>query len=224
MRQAQVRRAALVAAWLGIAGAVPAVATDLAIGAKASTLGFGLDLTGRLTDTLNVRAGFHPLPTITHTGIDSDIEYEYKVQLLSAAAGLDFHPGGGGFHLSGGFVLNKNEVSAAASPASSYEIGGTHYTGAQVGSLSGDLKFKDLAPYLGIGFGNAVGAGKKIGIVLDLGVLFAGSPKVTLNANGPIAGDANFRRDLEEEQADVEDQLSDFKLYPVLSLAITYKF
>jgi hypothetical protein len=222
--QAKARRAALVAAWLGIAGVVPAGAADIAIGAKASTLGFGFDLTGRVADSLNVRAGFHPLPTFTRTGTDGDIEYEYKIQLLSAAAGLDFHPGGGGFHLSGGFVLNRNEVSASASPASSYEIGGTRYTGAQVGTLGGEIKFKELAPYLGLGFGNAVAAGKKIGISLDLGVVFAGSPQLELNATGPIAGDPGFRADLDEEEADVEDSLSSFKLYPILSLAITYKF
>jgi hypothetical protein len=93
-----------------------------------------------------------------------------------------------------------------------------------VGSLGGEIKFKDLAPYLGVGFGNAVAAGKKIGISLDLGVAFVGSPNLELNATGPIAGDPAFRADLAEEEADVEESLSDFKLYPILSLAITYKF
>ena len=217
-------RLAVAAALFMAAGGVPAGAADVAIGAKASTLGFGIDLTGRLARTLNARAALHPGPSYSHSATESDIEYEFEIQLLSASAGLDWHPGGGGFHLSGGFVLNRNEVDALARPTGNYEIGGTTYSSAQVGALRGTLAFKDLAPYAGLGFGNAVGSGKKLGITFDLGLVFAGSPKVDLAATGPIASNASFQRDLDEEEAEVEDEISTFKYYPLVSLAITYKF
>ena len=225
MSHTRVLSAAAVAAVLsGVAGTVPARAADVALGVKASTLGFGLDLTGRLSDRLNVRAGLHPGPSYTHTGRESDIEYEFDVQLLSAAAGLDWHPGGSGFHFSGGFVLNRNEIDAAARPTATYEIGGRTYTPAQTGSLLGTLNFKDVAPYAGLGFGNPVSPGKKLGVVLDLGLVFAGSPRVELSATGPVASDPQFQRDLEAEERDFEEEISQFKIYPLVSFAVTYRF
>jgi len=217
-------RGTLASAVLVFAGVVPGQASNIAIGAKASTLGFGVDLTGRLSRELNVRAALHPLPSFSYTGTESDVEYEFDVQLLSATAGLDWHPGGGGFHLSGGFLLNRNEVDAVGRAAGSYDIGGNSYSGAQVGSLRGTLGFKDLSPYAGIGFGNAVSPDKKVGIGLDLGVVFSGSPTVELTASGPISGNAQFQRDLDSEEQDLRKDLSEFKYYPIVSLVITYRF
>jgi len=218
------RAIAFAIAVLVVAGVVPAGAADVALGLKASTLGFGLDLTGRLAEGLNVRAGLHPGPSYTHTGTGGDIEYEFEIQLLSAAAGLDWHPGGSGFHFSGGLVLNRNEVDASARSTATYKIGDRTYTPAQTGNLLGTLNFKDLAPYAGLGFGNPVAPGKKLGVVLDLGLVFAGSPRVDLSATGPLASDPTFQRDLEAEERELEDSVSQFKLYPLVSFAVTYRF
>ena len=218
------RLTVLAAVVFAVAGVVPARAADVALGLKASTLGVGLDLTGGLSDRLNVRASFHPGPSYTHTGTGGDIEYEFEVQLLSAAAGLDWFPGGGGFHFSGGLVLNRNEIDAFGRSTTSYQIGDRSYTPAQTGSLLGTLAFKDVAPYLGLGFGNPVAEGKKLGVVLDLGVVLAGSPRVELSATGPAASDPTFQRDLEAEERELEDSLSQFKIYPLVSFAITYRF
>jgi hypothetical protein len=212
------------AAVLVFAGVVPGQASNIAIGARASTLGFGAEMTGRLSKEFNIRAALHPLPSFSYTGTESDVEYEFDIQLLSAMAGLDWHPGGGGFHLSGGLLLNRNKVDANGRAAGSYDIGGRTYSGAQVGSLRGKLTFKDLAPYAGLGFGNAVNPQKKIGIGLDLGVVFSGSPTLDLTASGPISGDAQFQRDLDQEERDAQDDLSQFKVYPIVSVSITYRF
>ena len=223
MRHSQIFRLAA-AAVFAVAGAVPASAADVALGVKASTLGLGLDLTGRLSERLNVRAGFHPGPSYTHTATAGDIEYEFEVELLSASAGLDWFPGDAGFHFSGGLILNRNEVDAAARSTATYEIGGRTYTPAQTGSLLGTLSFKDLAPYVGLGFGNPVSAGKRIGFALDLGLVLAGSPRVELTSTGSIASDPAFQRDLQAEEDELEDSLSQFEVYPLVSFAVTYRF
>lgn len=204
--------------------AVSAGAEGIAVGGGVGTLGFGVGLTGRLADTVNIRATFHPGPNFNYEGTSDDVEYEFDLRLLSAGGQLDFHPGGGGFHLSGGVLLNRNKLDAVGAPAGSYDIGDTTYTGAQVGSLRGAIEFKDASPYVGLGFGNAVGKGKRLGLVFDLGVVFVGSPEVDLSATGPAASDPGFQQDLAEEEQRVSDDLKAFKYYPILSLGLTYQF
>jgi len=62
----------------------------------------------------------------------------------------------------------------------------------------------------------------------DLGVLLQGDPNVTLAANGtavndPLIQDA-FQASLDAEISALEDDMSDFKAYPVISLSFVYNF
>ena len=101
-----------------------------------------------------------------------------------------------------------------------------------------------VSPYLGIGGGNAVAKGKGFGFWWNLGVVFSGSPNIELE--GELA-DAQVRDELDDESAevvertleevreakdeeieeqedDIQDALDFFKIYPVLSLGISYQF
>lgn len=211
-------------ACLVCSSAAQASAGGVAVSGEAGTLGFGVGLTGRLARTLNLRAVFHPGPTLSYSGTSGDDEYDFELQLRSAGGQLDWHPGGGGFHLSGGVILNRNKLDGTGTSPDSYTIGDNTYTVAQVGTLRSAIDFKKAAPYAGIGFGNAVGEGKHLGVVFDLGVVFAGSPRVALTATGPIAGNATFQQDLASEEQSLSDDLKAFKYYPVLSLALSYQF
>lgn len=81
-----------------------------------------------------------------------------------------------------------------------------------------------MAPYVGIGWGNAFGRSRRWGFVTDLGVAFTGSPDVALSATGTLASDPGFRADLAREEADLEDDLEDFKIYPVFSANLYFRF
>ena len=64
----------------------------------------------------------------------------------------------------------------------------------------------------------------------DIGVLFQGSPKLELHATGPINNptsplyDPQFAIDLEKERQSSQDDMSSFKWYPVLGIALEYRF
>ena len=120
--------------------------------------------------------------------------------------------------------MNNNEVNVLATPAGSYDIGGTTYSAADVGNMSGKIDFNSLAPYAGMGWGNALGKDKRWGIVFDLGVVFQGSPNVDLTTNGLLANNAGFLAKLAQEEQELKDELDEFDMYPVVSLGITYKF
>ena len=66
-------------------------------------------------------------------------------------------------------------------------------TGADVGTLRDSLGTDQIAPYFGIGWGNAVGSG--LGFALDLGVAHHGEPNFRFEATGPASSNAQFRAD-----------------------------
>ncbi len=59
---------------------------------------------------------------------------------------------------------------------------------------------------------------------LDLGVLWQGDPQVTLEVDGILGQDPGFQDVLETERQALEDDMSDFKAWPVISLGFVYKF
>lgn len=197
---------------------------DIALGVKAGTLGAGIEGTAGLLPGLNLRAGANAF-SIDFDADTSDIDYELEVDLLSFPVLLDWHPfKDSGFRISAGVLINQNEADAEASAQNSYTIGGTTYTPAELGTLTGKIDYNELAPYVGIGWGNAVGKDNRWSFSFDFGVVFQGEPNIDLKANGTMASDPTFQANLAEEKRKLEDELDDYKYYPVVSLGITYKF
>lgn len=198
-------------------------AEGTALTGRLGTLGGGLELTRSLSETVNARVGVNFF-TYEYTGEESDIEYEFDLNLFSASALLDWHPFGGVFRLSGGLVLNNNELDSTARPLEITAIGDVDYTPEEIGTLTGNIDFNNLAPYAGIGLGNAVAGDKKWGVVLDIGVMFQGTPDASLAADGLLSTDPAFLAELAKEEKDLQDELDTFKYYPVISFGITYRF
>jgi hypothetical protein len=217
---------------LGLLLAEPAGA-QVAIGGKAGTLGAGVELTVGLASQLNARLGLNGY-TYSDRREASGIEYDGEAELQTATALLDWHPGGRGFRLSGGFVYNNTEVRGSSLPPASglYEIGGVLVPAALVGTLDAKAEFDPIVPYAGIGWGNAVRGGGKWGFALDLGAIFQGKADVTLipriPANSPINTTPGARDALNillrREEADLEEDAADYDIYPVVSIGVTYRF
>jgi hypothetical protein len=135
----------------------------------------------------------------------------------------NYHPFEGNFRLTAGIMNNGNELKSQAKPTTGiYEIGGTIYTAAQVGTLRGTVDFKAMAPYLGPGWGKSPKSG--FGASLDLGALFQGSPSVNFTADDLIAGDPTFQANLAQEETNAQNEIDGFTLYPVISLGVNYRF
>ncbi len=114
----------------------------------------------------------------------------------------------------------NHKLDLSASGTGEQEIGGVPYDWENdIGTLSGSVKIDDLAPYVGIGWGNPLTGDQRWGFTCDFGVAFAGSPDVALSATGMVAS-----ADLERERRDIEDELEDFKFYPVISISFFYRF
>ena len=202
-------------------------AADTAMSLSAGTAGAGLHVTTKFTDSVNFRFGLNGFSyDFDESTDDADYDIDLKLQTLDML--VDYHPFSGSFRLTGGLVYNGNKLDAKAVPVGgSFTFNGTTYTAADVGDISGRIDFKKVAPYIGIGFGNAVAANKGWGFTADLGVMFMGSPKVNLASNnctatGTICSD--LANDLQSERDQLRDDAKDFRYYPVARVGLTYKF
>ena len=195
--------------------------------AKIGTMGVGGELSGSLIPNTRLRAGFNYLTWDFESTI-SDIDYDFETEFNSVPVILDVHPFGGTFFLSGGIYFNNNSVGVEGSlspntfPA---EYQAFDFLVDYV-SVTGDVEFMPVAPYLGIGWRTNSGE-SGWGFGVELGVLYQGSPDVTnLRVNAPV--DVNdieeVQQFLAEQEAEIEDELSWFEFYPVASAMLTYHF
>lgn len=193
-------------------------AQRVALGVKAGTLGGGAEVTAGLTETLNLRAGGSFLPYSLSGDYEDEVTIGYTADLKvqTASVVLDWHPFGNAFRMSGGAVYNGVQVDATATPAEGYTVKNRTFTKEQLGSLSGRVDYgSKIAPYAGFGFGNAV-RGSRIDFTVDLGVIYTNAPRLRMEGTGMIAPTA-------EQDRELEAALTDLKLYPVVSLGLSYR-
>lgn len=197
--------------------------TGFALGVKVGTLGFGADASVYLDDWVNFRASGAILPFSYKDTID-DIDFDLDVDFKTAMFLLDFFPfEGGNFRISGGVVLLDNSLTLDATPTDSEEIGDNVYTPEEIGTIDGYVDFDPVAPYIGIGYGNAVLPDASLTFVVDFGVVFQ-TYDIEVNASGTAAGDPTFQDDLAQLEKDIEDEVNRFKIYPVINFGIAYHF
>lgn len=194
----------------------------IGIAGRAGTLGIGVEVTQSVIPNVNVRGGLNWF-NYSFDGTESDVSYNIDLKLKSFTAMVDLHPFPLlGFRLTGGIVFNSNGLEMVSDQISAtVNIGGVDYNTGDVGTLNGIVDFKSTAPYLGIGWGNA--ASSRIGLAIDLGIAFQGSPQVELGATGQLRTDPDFQNRLRQEEQDLQDEISGFKYYPVVSVGLSFK-
>ncbi len=195
---------------------------------KAGTLGTGIDLTYNINEKINTRFNFNK-GKIGFDFEESGVDYSGNFNASTAGGLVDYYPNANDFRLTTGLYVNQNELNFSA-------VGGDGLTiGDSVPLLEGiqldlDVSFKKLAPYLGLGWGNAIKEGSDWQFDLDVGVLFQGSAESNLELSGtaydgllPVLQQA-LQDALIEEENNINDELKDFKLYPVISIGVGYRF
>lgn len=210
-------QAVLGAACFGLATA-NAGAMEMAVAAKLGTLGLGVEGTFGLTEHFNARLGFNRF-NYDRTEDISDIEYDLDLEWQSISLLADWHPFGNSFRFTAGLMNNGNELKGS-STSSGVTVGDTFYPGI---GLDAKLDFDSTAPYLGVGWGNALTAERGWGFNVDVGIMYQGSGNVTLTPTGPNASLVD-PADVAAEEQNFEDDIRDYKYYPVLSFGISYKF
>ncbi len=94
--------------------AMPAQAVDVAVGARISTLGLGLEAATGIAPDFNLRAVINGFNYDQDFEDDQDNEYEARLKLFTLGVMADYHPFGGVFRLTGGALSNGFKVSGIA--------------------------------------------------------------------------------------------------------------
>lgn len=212
----------IIVSFMAVFAAASAQAGGVAAGIKVGTLGIGADVTIGLHERFNLRANGNYMNFEYDDTID-DIDYTLDMDFKSGMALLDFHPFANGFRISAGAIFNESSIGLTGTPTEPEKIGDNTYPPELIGDLKGDLEFEDVAPYVGIGFGRAVGEDQRLSFVFDLGVVFQ-SYEFSLEATGPASQVPQFQQDLQKEEDDIQEDLDDFEIYPVLAFGIAFKF
>ncbi len=195
----------------------------LAVAGMGGTLGLGGELMVRVLSDVNVRVGAGAF-NIEVSGKYADIAYDFDTDLLTFPIRVDWYPFKNSFHVSSGIIVNRTKADLHHRNGSTVTIGGTPYPLEDVGTLAGHVDFNKVAPYMGIGWGNAFGKSKRWGFVSDLGVAYTGSANITLSATGVLASNPSFQTSLDRERADLQSDLDNFKFVPVLTASLFFRF
>ena len=194
-------------------------AADFGVGVKAGTLGIGLE--GRWDPPVpwfDLRVGLNQYDyndNGDYAGINYDATLALDNYYLTANLKFPVSP----FRFTVGAFSNGNEMQLLSTDT----LGGIW--GNAVG-LESVTSFDSTAPYAGFGFDFELFG--KAGLNLDVGVLWQGDPAVTLlptnwdSLSGPEQ--ALLQPIIDAERAQLEDEMSDLKAWPVISLAFVYNF
>lgn len=203
---------------------------QVAVVAKAGTLGLGADIVAPIFEHANARVGAN-LYNVNRNLNRNGIDYEGKGELRSVSVLGDWFPiRASAFRLTGGLMYNGNKGKLHAKPmsGSTYEFNGTTYQASDVGTADGDISWRRMAPYLGIGWGNPVERATDWSFNMDVGVMFQGAPHARLNvtcgAALPQVQCDQLQSDAAAEEAKLKSDTRKYRLFPVLSLGIGKKF
>ncbi|WP_319420152.1 hypothetical protein [Pleurocapsa sp. FMAR1] len=220
--------------------------TGWAIAPEISTLGFGGNIIRKITPAFNARVGVNAFGVGINLN-ESQFDYDGDLNLFNVSSIIDVHPfKSSGFRISAGLIFSNNNIQGTADVSEQVadEIGNVGIFGQTIDirdfidiqglvTLDADVDITNsVSPYLGIGGGNPVGEGKGLGFWWNAGVVFGGSPDVTVTPNIPNSVPEEFRSEVQEaantliesEEQDIEDDLDFLSVYPVLSLGISYQF
>jgi hypothetical protein len=212
-----------------------------AAGVKVSTLGAGAEAAVRLTHRTNVRAGFNMIDY--SRGFNKDgVAYNGQLSFKTLEAHYDIFPWAKSFHVSPGVLVYAGDpiTATAAVPANqTFTLGGVNYSSDPANPVTGrgKIDFNRAAPMITAGWGNLISRqeGKHFSVPVELGVAFQGSPRASLGLAGSvcdstgfncraIASDPTVQANVVSEQGKIDNSMSFFKAYPIISVGLGYKF
>jgi hypothetical protein len=204
-------------------------------------LGGGAEVAVRLTHYTNIRAGFNVLSYSRDFNKDG-ITYNGTLGFKIVEAHYDIFPFAANFHVSPGILIYAGDPITAnvkVPGGQTFTLGSATYYSDTATPLSGTGKidFNRAAPVATIGWGNLVPRNHKhFSVPFEIGVAFQGSPKATLSLAGSAceapgnvncvsaATDPGVQANVQSEQSKLNNSMSLFKVYPIVSIGFGYKF
>ena len=216
-------------------GILLSAAEPIGITGKFGTLGFGLDATFKIKDDFNLRINANK-GSLNLDASDSDLIVKGKFDLKSVGLLADYYPTNNKFRLSGGVYYNGNILESESSEVrNNVKIGSNYYDLTKDSKTNIEIETNNIAPYIGIGWGNTVTTLDSWSFNIDVGVLYQGNVKSSLQMSGTakehntgktINLDTNqvFLNDVKDERNFIDKSTKGIEWYPVISIGVAYSF
>lgn len=202
-------------------------AEGVALGLGAGTTGLGAQLVFSLGEQWNFRAGGNAL-NLSYEYRERRIDYDAKIKMANVPLIFDwyFSPGGN-LHLSGGLYGNSNKVDVEARADSGvFVVGNNTYSANEIARINGSVKYRAIAPYFGVGWGNAVAKGKNWSWNVDGGLMYQGKPTTSYSVTcGAVQTNcARLQNDAAIESAEFDKELRRYRTLLVAQFWVGKQF
>lgn len=190
---------------------------------KGSTMGYGGDVVFQFHERMSARLGYDQLNVNRQFSFEeSDVSYGANIDFKtgSITALYDFYLLKSLFVSAG---VGLNNFSGIATGAANKDLiwGDITIPKEKIGDFEFDVKpGMRISPYLGIGFGRTLGKSHNIACNFELGTYYQGSPDIAISTTGLLSPTSNPEHG---QEALIESQLSQYYLYPVMKLSLSYK-
>lgn len=135
-----------------------------------------------------------------------------------AEAGLKWYPfRRGTFFITAGAAYNWHpHLNLAITSQTEINLGGLLLTPRDVGTIDLRFRWPSVMGYVGGGFGRTVPR-KRLGVGVEIGMLYLGKPRVSLNYDGFLEATT-----IDEQVPVVEHNLSGYRYLPSVNVTLTY--
>ena len=189
-----------------------------AIGIKLGSFGPGIELVKSFSRSFCIRAGGNYVGfKYKDTYKDLEVEGETKFNIGAITLLGDWYFAGN-IHLTAGVFYNFSEEIIKGTPAKSYNVGKVEITPDEIGELEIVITPNKICPYLGIGFGKAISDSKVVSFNFEIGAIYHGLPSTDMTATGMITPTAS-----KEQEKIIDDNMSDFSIYPIITFQLSFK-
>ncbi len=214
-------------------------AHKVGIGLVFGTLGLGGQGAVGLNRKLDVRGELNFF-RISRNTVRNGITYDASIHLGNVGLLLDWFPWANGFHLSPGLlVYNGNKITGGASVTGGqvFTLNGVPYFSSTTNPVTGSatIGLNKVAPEILFGWGTLLPRTRHVSFIFDAGVLFWGSPNVTMNLTGDvcdfgetncraISSDPTVQANIKAQEAKYSSDASSYKVFPVIQFGVGYRF
>jgi hypothetical protein len=193
------------------------------IGFPGLTLGYAQ----AISPSLGLRGEYSGGLDVSKNGKRDGVDFEGKLKAQSVAGLVDWFPMDGGFRATGGITLNDTKFSLNSTAQN-----GTATINGKTVNLAGkffnvDIKFPDVTPYLGIGYGFKPDPRKTgWGFYTDVGFMVGKfTATTTQNVVGtPTLTGTILQSDVDAQTARLRDDLGKLSVLPKFSIGVSYRF
>ncbi|MCI5046966.1 MAG: hypothetical protein MRY59_05655 [Aquisalinus sp.] len=189
------------------------------------TTGVTLEVKAKLRSTLVARSGVSWLNFELNGEELDDITYDSQIDINTLSMAADYHPFKNPWMMSVGLYMGKRELSLNSRITDNVVIGGQTFTPGEVGEIVGVAAMDDIATFIGLGWDNTFYTKKKWSYFIRGGITVSGSPNIELTSvGGTLSNNPALISELEVEEASAQEDIDEYKFYPILEAGASYRF